>query len=546
MTALLKREQEGIGHPSSRIPPSFVTGWSGLPSALNSIAIGGAYSLSLRPTFSRVRLIFSLLKANLNCNSHCVVITPQAPEAFLRRCGSTEQSVLRTAIAEKRLLLFSLLDDTQKNIFRFGIERLLKELSLNGVNTSHLIIVDQAEHLFSMHHRETALAQLDTYKTWLLGTECAALFLFSNLGEDKALSWTHCALAESMQGCAYLGMAHGEAELWVDFWQANEEVIAEYHAALPDLCWSEKQTNARVAPLPQSDSFSGHSSPFTNKRHVEADDADDIYCLGDFQLPFLTGRVWNWQPVQSLIGLVHATRHAQAATTIVNVSRNTDWIELAQTVHAIRSRSGAALRIIILDKDHFVRYQHEALLLRAGANLVLQGPDVFMRLPLYLDSLQNQCYLQNSACDFSEALVSASPTQAKGYLSPAAFCSAVRQALLRARALQLPCAMVILPNFLYQELPMSQGQLSSSRPGDFVTVAPHHCFLFFYSCATNDYPELLHRLIGPVSTTTQEEVFFFNEQDTILEALHPLVEGGVSDALPIEAHPSRAMRDVIE
>lgn len=490
---------------------------------MNALVSGGAYSLSLRHATAHVRIISAVLISNLQQGKRCALLTPMSPETFLKRCPAPQQNQLRAAIEKKQLLLFTVLDDAHKNIIRFGPERLLAELARDGIDDSALILVDQAEALFSLHHQENARAQLGSFSDWLRQRDCTALFFFSKISEDPSLSWTHYGLTEGMYGSAHLDHDHGEAELWIDFWQTPNATLGEHHVRLRS---THLKRNSRKSELtPSIPVLRLAAMPDTeNGLHAQADDASDLYYLVPLALSANLLKSWNGKPTSGLMELVQATRQARQATVLVGVNQHSDWLKLAHAVHAIRIQAGSALRILILDQARCIRYPHEALLLRAGANLVLRASDALTRLPLLLESMQSHHYRPSDTVSFEQAVAGVMPTPMKGYVPPLVFCKTAQESLVSARALSIPCTLVALPYPLPQDLSTSMRNANFAREGDLLTIVSRHCYLFLYGCMTDDYAALLRRLLGNDDAGLLQSATFLNDETAILDILKSVAE----------------------
>lgn len=548
MSALTPSAEDSF-RPAQYASPmtSFTMGWRELPDDMNALVVGGAYSLSLHHALTHVRTISSILSANLQQQRPCALLTPMAPETFLKRCPAAQQKMMRAAVEQKSLLIFTVLGDAQKNIVRFGPQRLLAELAAAGIDDSRLIIVDQAETLFSLHHQENAKTQLSSFLQWLQQHDCTGIFLFSKVSEDSALSWTHYLLTEGMNGSAHLDHDRGETELWIDFWQTPQTTLGEHHIRLPNGLLSGQPRKPEVTPsiplLRLTPRTRAESAPSD-----QADDASDLYYLETLHLPAGMLKSWRTKPVSSLLELVQATRHARHAAVLIAVDRNSDWLQLAQAVHAIRSQAGATVRIVILDQARCIRYQHEALMLRVGANLVLRAADALTRLPLMLDSLQSQYFRLSETVSLEDAVAGATPPPLKGYVPPLVFCKMAQESLVRARALALPCILIALPYPLPQEFFSSLEDSHFSREGDLLTIVSRHCYLFLYGCVTQDYQALLQRLIGNGATISLDALTILNEETAILDLLKLVAERCVSGAADLaqtlSAHSSSDQQQV--
>jgi hypothetical protein len=199
---------------------------------LGTDAAFAAYSFTLEPAADRAGFISALVSTNLAIGSRCVLVTPLSPQQFLARCNARRAALLEAAIARAQLLIFTMIGDYDKNIFRFGPERFLCELQQFGMQEQSLLVVDQAECLFSLHHRELALEQLNAYQEWLQAVRSTALLIFSHAAEQGALAGGLQAVIDNTRGSARVACERGSHEIWVDFWHSAEDAATAHRIVI--------------------------------------------------------------------------------------------------------------------------------------------------------------------------------------------------------------------------------------------------------------------------------------------------------------------------
>jgi hypothetical protein len=190
---------------------------------LRTAAAFAAYSFTLEPGVGRTGFIAALLSANVAAGARCALLTPLSPQQFMSRCNARRAALFHEAIGREQLLIFTMVGDYDRNIFRFGPEKFLCELKDFGLQDESLLVVDQAESLFSLHDRELALEQLSAYQEWLKQTRSTALLLFSHAAEQGARAGSCQTVVDNTRGSARLVCERGVHEIWVDFWHPAEE-----------------------------------------------------------------------------------------------------------------------------------------------------------------------------------------------------------------------------------------------------------------------------------------------------------------------------------
>lgn len=482
----------------------FVLGLQCHPPLSLTLSDGGVYALTIRPDLGHVNLLASVVAANLARGARCAVMSPIEPAALLRRADARLAQQLDAAAQTGQLALLAMVGDYRHNLARFGAERLTEEWARCGVEPASLLVIHQAEQLLSLHHPELALEQFDAYQRWLADRACAALLLFSAAVDDPMCAAGYRRVLERAAGSARLHCLPEDAALWIDFWQSGSQLLAERRLALAG-------AGAGSAPT------SGHPLLASG-----SGDADQVYCLGRIALAADVRRPAAWRQVRDLVDLIHATCEARAATVLVEVTRDTDWLQLAQTIHAVRRQCGQMMRIAILDPDRALRYQDEVLLLHLGANTVVHDRMAVQRLPLLLQSLRAQHYVVEREISFEEAVAGATPPRAKGYLPAPRFHDEVRAAVTKSHVLGVPCALAVLPGPANKERVAALMRYPMSRQGDLLTVNRLRCYVFLYGCTTADLRTLLPRLLGLQEASALQDATLLGDSEAILAAIAAL------------------------
>ncbi|MFZ4480931.1 MAG: BcsE family c-di-GMP-binding protein [Rhodoferax sp.] len=239
-----------------------------------------------------------------------------------------------------------------------------------------------------------------------------------------------------------------------------------------------------------------------------------------------------WQRVDTLVGMMHATRMTRSATSILTFQAGTNLRQLAETVHTLRLSLGHRAHIVVQEKGASLRYQNEALLLRLGVNLVIHKDVLTSRLPLLLESLRGQVFNRDVDINFEAALASVTPTRLRGYILPMRFTREVDLILDRAETLNIPCAMIIgRPT---EDLTMIDilMQINLSRSGDLITADNEFCYLFLNACPQTVLLATLERLLGRSVETAMNDVRFLIQRSEINSELLALSRAADRGTLP--------------
>ena len=471
------------------ISPAVELGIHGLDNLTNNMIGGGLYILIAETPSARFPVLAASIGAALRDRLSCTVIVPSNPESFIQRIESFDKSITPDLITSTRLQLFVMQDEFSKTVFRYGAEGFVKELDHFEIPDSSYLVIDQADELLSLHDISLSLDQVDVLGKWLGQRQITALLVFSRVTE--AHSSTLNALMDNLTGIVRLGGNRDGLELTFDYWQSPDGTVAakNYHLITLESGVYEATTKS-VAP----EQLAGDGSV---EAAAEAEDAEQHFFYMDPDLNSVAKQMPGvWERVDTLVGMMHATRATHSGTTILRFQSDTNLRQLSETVHTLRLSLGHRAHIVVQEKGASLRYQNEALLLRLGANLVVHKDVPTSRLPLLLESLRGQIFSRDVNINFEVALASVTPSRLRGYLLPARFVREVNVILERAETLNVPYALVIgkpAPSTTMVDILM---HIKLSRSGDLITADSNYCYLFLNACPQTVLLATLERVLG--------------------------------------------------
>jgi cellulose biosynthesis protein BcsE len=240
----------------------------------------------------------------------------------------------------------------------------------------------------------------------------------------------------------------------------------------------------------------------------------------------------KWQRVDTLVGMLHATRNMRTVTCILMFQQGSVLRQLAETVHTLRQSLGRYASIVVQEKDASLRYQNEALLLKLGLNLVINRDVPVSRLPLLFGSLKGQVFTRDVDINFEAALGSVLPSRASGYLIAQRFVREVEVVLERSETLDIPCAMVVgrpKSNIPMIDLVTNNG---INRPGDLFSTDTENFFVFLSACPQTVLLPTLARLFRmPVDDVFGDVRFVVNREEMQAE-MAALLRASEHETLP--------------
>jgi cellulose biosynthesis protein BcsE len=485
----------------STLMPNVRIGIPGLPNLTNTMVSGGLYVLVAETASARFPLLASSLNCSLRDGRRCTAIVPGNPEQFIHRLESFDEIREQGALTSDAFQLFVMQEEFSKKMFRFGAEKFVQELEQFEIPNQSYLLVDQADDLISLHDISLALDQLDVLSKWLALHQVTALLVFLRITETQ--SGTLNALMDSLTGIVRLGGDVEGLKLNFEYWQSPEGTVAAKSFQLRSM--DSNLYEARIK------SASPESTP--DGSAVEAGDAIDReeqhYFYMDPELGSLSSQIPGvWQQVDTLVGMMHATRKSNRCVVILCYQHNTNLRQLAEAAHTLRINLGRQAQLVVQEKGASLRYQNEALLLRLGINLVVHRDIQAGRIPLLLGSLSGQIFSRDVDINFDAALASVTPTRLRGYQTPTRFAREVEMLLDRSATLNIPYALIVgrandglaMINIL--------NTIRLSRPGDLLTADNDHCYIFLNACQQSVVLSTLERLLdGQVDTAFQDVKF---------------------------------------
>ncbi|TXT36852.1 MAG: cellulose biosynthesis protein BcsE [Comamonadaceae bacterium] len=510
-------------------------GLPGLPELTDSLVVGGLYLLIAETASARFPVLAASLANGLDSGLNCRLLLQQNPETLVDRMQSFGNLDISQAIQDRKLQLFTIQDEFSKKMFRHGAEAFVQELEHFAFPDGSFVVFDQADELLALHDVLIALDQVEVLKKWAQSHRVTFLLVLTRT--TAAHASTVNALMDNLTGIARLGVQRNGLELTFDYWQSTEGTTAGRSFAL-----KQRPSGLYEAGVVQA---------FTDGEVVDApfekmDGADaQIFYMDPNLRGFANQAQAQWQFVDTLIGMMHATRNIRSATCILLFEKGSQLRQLAETVHTLRLTLGRYARIVVQEKEASLRYQNEALLLKLGLNLVINRDVPLSRLPLLLDSLKGQIFSRDVDINFEAALASVLPTQLHGYLMPARF---VREAILileRAEMLSVPCAMMIgqpSESLSLSEL-MSHNRIS--RAGDLITADTQDCYIFLNACPQAVLLSTLERLIGQTLDDAFTNVRFVVNPAEIQAELAALSRAASTEILPDYTSESEQQPEVL-
>ena len=484
--------------------PVIRLGIRGLPSLTGNMINGGLYVMIAETPSARFPILSANLANSLKGGLPCTVIVPSHPELFLQRVEASGEINASELITSNQLQLFVMQEEFTKKIFRFGAGSFVRELEQFEIPKNSYILFDQADDVLSLHDITLALDQINILKEWFSKQQVTALMVFTRVNE--ANSGAINALMDSMNGIARLGGDRDGLELTFDYWQSPEGTVAARSYRLSTLSSGLYEATAPTE-LPTTAGIRAVTEV--------VEDAEPHYFYMNPDLGSLAKQFPGvWKRVDTLVGMMHATRNTRSSTSILTYQRDTNLRQLAETVHTLRLSLGRYAKIVVQEKEASLRYQNEAFLLKLGINLVVHRDVPASRMPLMLESLSRQVFARDVDINFEAAMASVLPATASGYQIPSRFSREILAILDRAVTLDIPYAMVVGKPTQHATMIDILKSSGLSRPGDLVTSDGESCYIFLNACPESVLLKTLERILQmPVEAALKDIAFLIKSAE---------------------------------
>ena len=498
-----------------------IFGIPGLPQSINTLLNGSIYAAVIDSVPARLSVVIQAIKANLAAGNVCVLLTAMTPSVFLARAHASGVDFSKD-VNSSRLYLFSNEGDYASNIFRHGVKRFLQEFDYFRVPAGSYFLFDQAGDLFTISDQNMAQTQAMIYRDWMKHSDNTALFLFSSIENEKNLQTT----LDYFSGVTRIIQNKTGLELLIDFWYSQDGAIAA--KVLPVIL--DKTGFIRIEPLshPSDQGVSPRQGKEENQADDMAGDADCVYYLGpDFEVFSAAIRhQGEWKCARNLVNLVHLSKDAVLATVVISLDRHTELKHVAETVHYLRLSRGCGLRIVIRESEHPLRFLKELLLLRLGANLIINQHVLPQRLHLLWELLSGQTYMRKIEGNFDLAYASILSSKYLGYVDLVTFCSECIDMLARGDTLGIPFSLVVGTYYEYASIPEILSEINMAREGDILSSNKTHAYVFMHACAEEDVAAAFSRIVGGRQDSLFSEVSYLSKKESIRDALQNIAQYG--------------------
>jgi len=446
---------------------------SGLSRVANEMEIGGSYFLILDNASVKTSLMIGSLRSSLESNISSVLILSSISDVENNSAKTLWGGFLKSGVESGSLKIFIHDEHFRSNIFRYGIKRFIQDLEFLNLESGSFIWFDFAEQLFTIQDINFAAKQVQVIVDWLKMKQVTAVFVFAKLNTHE--SHDIYLLSEHLSGLCRIGGGNRGLEAKFLHWHSHEGDIAHKNYAL-----EESNSGFYRTSLPTSSNVLEKPSLHINL------DPSVAECLESTTV--------EWIFLDSPLKLIHTLRDSPSPTIVLRFGLGTDILELAQTVHTLRTVIGRGAKIIVHEDSLSLRHSCELLLLSLGANVVMHKEIPVWRLPLLVESLEDTLFNRDIDVPFDKLILGVEPTQLAGLLTIEEFIDQVDNILKITKENKIPVVLFKGTTHLAQISQEVLKEIRLSRVGDFCAFDGSSVYIFLLSCPSYHLKEIFDRI----------------------------------------------------
>jgi len=478
--ALIERSEQAAEALVRRIRPAHDAmtgaaqaqlGLSELPVPVARLAGGMVYAVACAEQAVRVPLAAAALAASLATGKPCTLVTPAAPSIFLRKARLAGFE-LNAPLKSGALAICQLSADAPKHLFRLGVTALIAQLERHIAAREALVVLDQADALFTTADARAAAEAAVRYAEWAAAREHTVLALFAPSLDAAREYLTLRRMTENFAGFALARGAAGGALFEVRHWFGAEGPSARETFELR---------------------LRGAQSRAPVQRRIMEPLAvvDGVICVRD---TLRAAAPWQgWEEVESIAHAVDAARRSEAATLLLPFARPADYEALAHAVAEVRAMERASLRVVVRERAMRLRSSQTLALLRLGASSIIPADVPDAAVKRMTDALHGTRFARPYDTDVRQVEEETVGLLGARSHNRSSFCEAVERLLAASDGFDIDSCLAELELGAAESWRVLAATRRHAR--ELVVVAERErAWLFLYGCAASALPHILGRL----------------------------------------------------
>ena len=513
---------------------------------------GAVYALGIETAAARLPLLLAPLQAALRAGRPCVLITRLNPEEapFAGVLAHARALVEATcAGGADRLQVFTAVGDYAVNLFLHGAQRYLQELDQFQIAPGSLLLIDEADDLYTPHDHGALVQQARAYQAWCERHQHTMVQLHLRTSATRPLMEGNQAAAQYLAGIARVTSQPDGLRMAIDFWDTPAGLRTGSVIALDPLLPSLRYVPAmNGAP---AEHFTNATPPMESAvairpalwyvGHAGAD-------LGDWTRQFdvrtasSLAEVLPWRP----------DGHIDRLNIIVSLGSLDEFEGFVEQLARLRVTSGDRARIIVRESRYRLReHTQKRLLLRAGVDSVLPASQSLEELtPLLLQPRREPAAEVNDARLDASDLLAPQPQAGDeaGWLSRSAFVDEAERRMRRSTSWQVPCALaeVDFEDVLaIDAVSAVKGALKAGRTGDLTTATRGAQFFFLQGCRGRDVVNVLTRGMDDTLARRIQRIHLYTAESAVVSRLMQLRQEAAGESLLDPLSPDKSTTNVV-
>ncbi len=501
-----------------------------LPFQGAGLKAGAVYALGVETAAARLPLLLAPLQAALRAGRPCVLITRLNPEqpplaevlAHARRMHEPD----RADGGADLLQVFAAVGDYDVNLLLHGAERYLQELDEFEIAPGSMLLIDEADDLYTPHDHGALVQQARAYSEWCERHQHTMVQLHLRASAHRPLMGGNQAAIHYLSGVARVTSQPDGLRMAIDFWDSPAGMRTGTVIPLDPLL-----RPFRVAPA-----MNGAQAGF-----AAAQDLPSLWFVGT---PDVDLREWSRQfevrtaaSLPEVLSWCGDSGSAHSAI-VVALSAHDEFAQFVEQMTQLRKGVGNAAKIVVRESHYRLREHTQRRRLRgAGVDSVLAHSQSLEALREWLlqPRLEPVTEVTDSSRDVSQPWAREDQDgDETGWLSRSAFVDEVERHVRRSGLSELPCALVVV-DFADLLAPDAvnavKGALQAGRGGDLTTATRGAMFFFLKGCRGRDAVNVVTRCMDDALARRIQCFHLFTGESAILHRVALLRQETAAETL---------------
>ncbi len=511
---------------------------------------GAVYALGVETAAARLPLLLLPLQAALWAGRPCVLITRLDPQEapFADVLAQARRMVAASGGGAERLQVFTAIGDYEVNLFLHGAERYLQELEQFEIAPGSLLLIDEADDLYTPHDHGALVQQARAYQSWCKRGGHTMVQLHLRTGVHRPLLEGNQAAAQYLSGMARVTSHADGLAMVIDFWETAAGLRTGSVVALrPLLAPFGRAAEAALPPL----------------WYVGQRDADLENWRRDFDVRTAASLAellpWRGDDADGN-GDSGGKRGAEGEglSIIVTLTSLDRFAAFVEQLTALRAAIGRQARIVVRESRYRLReHTQKRLLLRVGVDSIWPASQPLEELiPLlkqprlepvgeWVDGNGNG----NGDSDAAEPWApEAHASEDAGWLCGSAFVDEIERRLRPGLSSRVPCALAEVD---FEGLPAldavsaAKGALLAGRKGDLTTSTGGAQFFFLHGCRGRDVVHVVTRCMEDALAHRIRRIHLYTGESAIADRLLQLRQQANAEAMLATEPEDKATNNVV-